>query len=94
VFGGEAAVSSTKGMTGHALGAAAALEMGICWLLLMQGNAQGLLIPNINDDVPDDNLPSLNYVTPGQTLGRRINHCQSNSFAFGGNNISIIISRT
>ncbi len=94
VFGGEVAVSSTKGMTGHALGAAAAMEMGICWLLLAQDDAQGLLIPNINDDAPDGALPSLNYVTPGQTLGRRVNHCQSNSFAFGGNNISIIISRT
>ena len=93
VFGGEAAVSSSKGMTGHALGAAAALELGICWLQLTQGDAQGLLIPNINDDVLDDTLPSLNYVNTGQTLGRRIDHCQSNSFAFGGNNISIIISR-
>lgn len=94
VFGDEAAVSSTKGMTGHALGAAAALELGICWLLLTKDDAQGLLIPNINDDVPDNTLPLLNFVTQGQTLGRRINHCQSNSFAFGGNNISIITSRT
>jgi 3-oxoacyl-[acyl-carrier-protein] synthase-1 len=37
-------------------------------------------------------LPALNFVKPGQTLGRRIKQCQSNSFAFGGNNISIIIS--
>ena len=93
VFGDVVAVSSTKGMTGHSLGAAAAMELGICWLLLMQGDEQGLLIPNINDDVLDGTLPALNYVKPGQTLGRRINHCQSNSFAFGGNNISIIISR-
>lgn len=93
VFGDAIAVSSTKGMTGHALGAAAAMEIGICWLLLMQADDRGLLIPNINDDVPDTSLPALNYVKPGQTLGRRIGHCQSNSFAFGGNNISIIISR-
>ena len=94
VYGDTVAVSSTKGMTGHALGAAAALELGICWLLLTQRDERGLLIPNINDDVPDSTLPALNYVKPGQTLGGRINHCQSNSFAFGGNNISIIISRT
>jgi 3-oxoacyl-[acyl-carrier-protein] synthase I len=93
VFGDAVAISSTKGMTGHALGAAAALELGICWLLLTQSDEQGLLIPNINDDVLDGTLPALNYVKPDQTLGRRINHCQSNSFAFGGNNISIIISR-
>lgn len=93
VFGDTVAVSSTKGMTGHALGAAAALELGICWLLLTQHDEQGLLIPNINDDVLDDTLPALNYVRPGQTFGKRIQRCQSNSFAFGGNNISIIISR-
>lgn len=93
VFGDTIAVSSSKGMTGHALGAAAALEIGVCWLLLTQSDEQGLLIPNINGDELDGTLPALNYVKPGQTLGRCINHCQSNSFAFGGNNISVIISR-
>ncbi|MGR8998426.1 MAG: beta-ketoacyl synthase N-terminal-like domain-containing protein, partial [Gammaproteobacteria bacterium] len=93
VFGDTVAVSSTKGMTGHTLGAAAALEAGICWMLLTQCDEQGSLIANINGDELDGALPALNYVKPGQTLGRRINHCQSNSFAFGGNNISIIISR-
>jgi 3-oxoacyl-[acyl-carrier-protein] synthase-1 len=93
VFGDAVAVSSTKGMTGHALGASAALELGICWLLLTQPDKQGLLMPNINDDLLDSTLPALNYVKPGQTLGRHIKQCQSNSFAFGGNNISIIISR-
>lgn len=93
VFGDTVAVSSTKGMTGHALGAAAALELGICWLLLTQRDEQALLMPNVNDDALDGTLPSLNFVTFGQTLGRRIKQCQSNSFAFGGNNISIIISQ-
>ena len=94
VYGNKVAVSSSKGMTGHALGAAAALELGLCWLLLTQTDEQGLLIPNINGDELDSALPALNYVKPGQTLGKRINHCQSNSFAFGGNNISLIVSRT
>lgn len=93
VFGDAVSVSSTKGMTGHALGASAALELGICWLLLTQPDKQGLLMPNINDDLLDGTLPALNYVKLGQTLGRHIKQCQSNSFAFGGNNISIIISR-
>ena len=93
VFGDSVAVSSTKGMTGHALGAAAALELGLCWQLLMQNDPHGLLIPNINDDETDTSLPSLNFVKPDQSLGRRINYCQSNSFAFGGNNISIIVAR-
>ena len=94
VFGDAVAVSSSKGMTGHALGAASALELGICWLLLTQNDAQGLLVPNINDDTLDDSLPRLNFVQKGQQLKRRISHCMSNSFAFGGNNISIVISRT
>ena len=94
VFGNSVAISSTKGMTGHALGASAGLELGICWLLLTQRDEQGLLIPNSNDDLLDATLPALNYVRPGQALERRIKRCQSNSFAFGGNNISIIISHS
>jgi len=93
VFGRHVAVSSTKGMTGHALGAAAALELGLCWMLLTGKDEQGLLLPNINDDEIDASLPALNFVQQGQKLGRRIDHCQSNSFAFGGNNISLIIGR-
>ncbi len=93
VFSESVAVSSTKGMTGHALGAAAAMELGICWLLLNSDDSLGYLPPNVNDDNLDPQLPALNYVNPGQSLGRKINTCQSNSFAFGGNNISIVLAR-
>jgi 3-oxoacyl-[acyl-carrier-protein] synthase I len=93
VFSGFVAASSTKGMTGHALGAAAALELGICWLLLSADDPSGELPPNMNGDELDPVLPKLNYVSPGQYLGRKINACQSNSFAFGGNNISIVLAR-
>jgi 3-oxoacyl-[acyl-carrier-protein] synthase-1 len=51
------------------------------------------LIPNINDDKLDSELSALNLVTLGQKLGRKINTCQSNSFAFGGNNLSIVVTR-
>ncbi len=91
VFGNQVAVSSSKGMTGHALGAAAALELGLCWMLINEN--QHLLIPNINDDKLDQVLSPLNYAQPGQKLAHKINTCQSNSFAFGGNNISIIVGR-
>ncbi|MGR9105672.1 MAG: beta-ketoacyl-ACP synthase [Gammaproteobacteria bacterium] len=94
LFGTRTAVSSSKGMTGHALGAASALEVGLCWLLLNRSDRRGELIPNINDDEPDETLPALNFVSLGGTLERRIQNCLSNSFAFGGNNISLIISRT
>ncbi len=93
VFGNAVAASSSKGMTGHTLGAAASLELGLCWELLSRNDEQGQLIPNINDDILDSSLPKLDFVQPGTKLGRRIDHCQSNSFAFGGNNISIVISR-
>ncbi|MCX7086611.1 MAG: beta-ketoacyl-[acyl-carrier-protein] synthase family protein [Methylococcales bacterium] len=94
VFSDVPAVSSTKGMTGHALGAAAAMELGICWLLLVADNPSGELPPNVNGDELDPSLPALDYVKQGQYLGRKINTCQSNSFAFGGNNISIIVTRS
>ena len=94
LFGHKVAISSSKGMTGHALGAASALELGLCWLLLTRNDEHGYLIPNINNDILDPSLPPLNFVPPGGTLGRRLNRCQSNSFAFGGNNVSIVISRS
>jgi 3-oxoacyl-[acyl-carrier-protein] synthase-1 len=92
LFGSHVAASSSKGMTGHTLGAAAALELGFCWLLLAD-NADCALIPNINDDELDSELPPLNLVQQGASLGRSIHVCQSNSFAFGGNNVSIVIAR-
>jgi 3-oxoacyl-[acyl-carrier-protein] synthase-1 len=93
LFGSTVAASSSKGMTGHTLGAAAALELAFCWLLLTNDDEQGALIPNINDDEPDAALPALNLVKKGGALARRINICQSNSFAFGGNNLSIVLER-
>ncbi len=92
VFGNGLAVSSSKGMTGHTLGAAAALELGFCWLQLNNHEPHGALIPNINEDEADSSLPPLNLIAKGQKLGRPIEICQSNSFAFGGNNISIVVS--
>ena len=81
--------SSTKPMTGHTLGAAGALEAAFCWLSLTHGNA---LPPHIWDGQPDPALPALNWVTPGQTLAPAPQRClMSNSFAFGGNNVSLII---
>ncbi|POZ50046.1 beta-ketoacyl-ACP synthase [Methylovulum psychrotolerans] len=94
VFADGTAASSTKGMTGHALGAAAALELGFCWLLLTADDPSGELPPNINGDEFDPALAKLNFVKPGHYLGRKINACQSNSFAFGGNNLSIVVART
>lgn len=93
LFGSDVAVSSSKGMTGHTLGAAAALELGLCWMLLAENN-DNQLIPNINDDVLDATLAPLHLVETGERLSRTLEYCQSNSFAFGGSNISIVISKT
>ncbi|WP_432740515.1 beta-ketoacyl-ACP synthase [Methylobacter sp. G7] len=93
LFGSTVAASSSKGMTGHTLGAAAALELAFCWLLLSSDDERGTLIPNSNDDERDPVLPALHLAKQGETLGRRIDTCQSNSFAFGGNNLSIVVGR-
>ncbi len=91
VFAENTACSSTKGMTGHALGAAAAVELAICWTLLQQPSDNTLLPPNINDDELDPDLPALKFVQSGQSAVVR--YCQSNSFAFGGNNLSVIVAK-
>jgi 3-oxoacyl-[acyl-carrier-protein] synthase-1 len=84
--------SSTKPMTGHTLGAAGALEAAFCWLSLSTGNRENLLPPHVWDGQPDPVLPALSWVTPADRLastGPR--YLMSNSFAFGGNNVSLII---
>jgi 3-oxoacyl-[acyl-carrier-protein] synthase-1 len=84
--------SSTKPMTGHTLGAAGALEAAFCWLSLSAQNHQHNLPPHIWDGQADPALPPLKWVTPADRLastGPR--YLMSNSFAFGGNNVSLII---
>ena len=84
--------SSTKPMTGHTLGAAGALEAAFCWLSLSTGNQEHALPPHVWDGQADPELPALNWVTPATRLtstGPR--YLMSNSFAFGGNNVSLII---
>ncbi|WP_191489874.1 beta-ketoacyl-[acyl-carrier-protein] synthase family protein [Pseudomonas sp. FEN] len=84
--------SSTKPMTGHTLGAAGALEAAFCWLSLSADNPTGALPPHVWDGQADPALPPLNWVRAGDRLNphppRRL---MSNSFAFGGNNVSLII---
>ena len=94
IFSAKTAVSSTKGILGHALGASAALELGVCWQLLSSDKSCDLLPPNTNDDELDPSIPPLNFIQQGQKSTRKINACLSNSFAFGGNNISIVVERT
>jgi len=90
VFGDWAykfAVSSTKSMTGHLLGAAGALEAMYC----VQALQHGVIPPTINLDSPSPEC-DLNYV-PHEPQQRKLRHALSNSFGFGGTNASLIFSR-
>ncbi len=86
-------VSSTKGMTGHTLGASGAMEVGFCWLSLAHAEkGQIPLPPHRWDGQRDKTLPSLSLVEVGQTLARKKEAVLlSNSFGFGGSNCSVII---
>jgi 3-oxoacyl-[acyl-carrier-protein] synthase II len=89
VFGawakGGLAVSSTKSMHGHLLGAAGGLEAAICALALRDG----VLPPTINLDDPDPEC-DLDYV-PHEARRVRVEHAMSNSFGFGGTNAALVL---
>ena len=86
--------SGTKPLTGHTLGACAALELAFCWLTLQPvWNPGSLLPPHRWDGEADPDLPALRLVRDGDRLGAsRI--CMSNAFAFGGNNLSLLMGPT
>ena len=92
VFGSETWCSSTKPFTGHTLGAAGAVEAGICWLAL-ENKTDSLLPVHIWDGVADPDLPSLKLVAADSELKSPLRYALSNSFAFGGNNISLLLGR-
>ena len=87
VFGDHAKkllVSSTKGATGHMLGAAGAVEMAVCAKAL----ENNVVPPTINLDRPDP-LCDLDYV-PHTAREAKVNVIVNNSFGFGGHNSSVI----
>lgn len=92
IFPHGVACSSTKPMSGHTLGAARALEAAFCWLALAPENNEDQLPPHVWDGEADTSLPALNWVKANDTLLRDSpRRMMSNSFAFGGNNVSLII---
>ena len=86
VFGSGTPCSSTKGATGHTLGAAGGLEATICALALQHG----LLPGGLNTQQLDPALP-LNYLLANRT--QPVHRVLSNSFGFGGTNCSLIFGR-
>ncbi|EGH71777.1 3-oxoacyl-(acyl carrier protein) synthase I, partial [Pseudomonas syringae pv. aceris str. M302273] len=92
VFPNGVPCSSTKPLSGHTLGAAGALEAAFCWLSLAPQNTEQALPPHLWDGEADPLLPALHWTHAGSRLTpENARYMMSNSFAFGGNNISLII---
>ncbi len=79
-------VSSTKSMMGHLLGAAGAVETGVC----VQSIVRRVVPPTINLEDQDPEC-TLDFV-PNQARERVVRHAMTNSFGFGGTNATLIVS--
>lgn len=89
LFGETVPCSSTKHLTGHTLGAAGITEAALCMLILQRN----LPLPaqDFSQSPRDETLPPCGLLTTPQPLSRPV--ILSNSFAFGGNNASILLGR-
>ena len=90
VFGEHArrlAVSSTKGATGHMLGAAGGVEMAVCCKALQTGTVP----PTLNYETPDPDC-DLDYV-PNEAREMEVNAIANNSFGFGGHNACLVAKK-
>jgi len=90
VFGERAykiPANATKSMIGHVLGAAGAVEL----IAVIKSMEEGVLHPTINQEVPDPEC-DLDYV-PNQSREAQIRVALSNSFGFGGHNITLVVKR-
>ncbi len=90
VFGDHARnliFASTKSMTGHLLGAAGALEFAVSLLVATTGKVP----PTINQDVPDPECDL--YSVPNTMIERSVDVAISNSFGFGGHNVTLAVRR-
>lgn len=90
VFGADIPCGSTKALTGHTLGAAGALEAAFCYLTLLRGD--GRLPRHLWDGARDPALAELRALGV-ETIDHAPRFAMSNSFAFGGNNIALILER-
>ncbi len=90
VFGSQAkklVFGSTKSMTGHLLGAAGALEFAVCTLAVQHG----VIPPTINQFTPD---PACDLDSaPNKAVTRKVEVALSNSFGFGGHNVTLAVRR-
>ncbi|MBP3126516.1 beta-ketoacyl-[acyl-carrier-protein] synthase family protein [Thalassospira sp. ER-Se-21-Dark] len=94
VLGSNVPASSTKPLTGHSLGAAGAIEAAILWLSLSENKTGAPLPQHRWDGERDDDIPELNLVAAQQSLAPADRLAMmSNSFAFGGSNVSVILGK-
>ena len=84
----ELPISSTKAMLGHALGASGAAEVVACALALREG----FLPPTIGWRRPMPGYEGFDFVPNEARQGVRLRHVVSNAFAFGGNNVVLVLS--
>ena len=88
VVGDRVPVSSTKGFTGHTLGACGTIELAFCIAMMRDG----FLAPSRNLDRLDPACAKLRYVT-GEARSAAVRTVMTNNFAFGGINTSLIVRR-
>jgi 3-oxoacyl-[acyl-carrier-protein] synthase II len=80
-------VSSSKSMLGHLICAAGVVELITCVFVIRNG----VMVPTINYETPEPDL-DLDYV-PNRAREKRVDRALSNSFGFGGQNVSLVVSR-
>jgi 3-oxoacyl-[acyl-carrier-protein] synthase II len=89
VFGDRVPISSTKGHTGHTLGACGALESAFCLSMMKEG----FLPPTRNLENPDPRCAPLNYLRGAPIANPNLKIVMNNNFAFGGINTSLLFRR-
>ncbi|GGG80238.1 3-oxoacyl-[acyl-carrier-protein] synthase 2 [Parapedobacter pyrenivorans] len=86
---GNLSISGTKSMTGHLLGAAAAVEA----ILAIKAITDGVVPPTINMTDRDEAIPQSFRIVAGEALERKVDVSMSNAFGFGGHNATVVFKR-
>ena len=84
--------SSSKTAFGHTIGAAGAMELGVCYLTLSSFNKEKIIPRHLYDGEYDNNLKKINLATE-KIYAEKLNNCMSVSFGFGGSNTCLIIGK-
>ncbi|MCX4247040.1 beta-ketoacyl-ACP synthase [Paraliomyxa miuraensis] len=87
-LGSETPISSTKGQTGHTLGACGSIELALCLAMMKEG----FIAPTRNLEHVDPECRELDYVM-GEPRAASLDTVMSNNFAFGGINTSLVMRR-